>query len=479
MKCPKILFMLALVMTFSTSLAGEEFLLGNDNEDVKILETSDIPFNLPETLDPTSLRGTSRFLAQTPPRAKMTCDKYPRVCRAKGSTGPDCCKTKCVDVKTDRLNCGMCGKTSSYSPTYNTPTIYKPNKKVMNVIDSCWRKNPNWASNRQALAECAVGFGKNAMGGKAGLIYVVTDPSDDPINPKPGTLRYGAIQTKPLWIIFGRDMVITLKNELMLNSYKTIDGRGAKVEIAYGPCITVQRVRNIIIHGISIHDCKPGKAGIVRDSVVHAGHRLGSDGDAIDIFASSNVWIDHCSLARAADGLIDVIHASTAITISNNYFSQHDKVMLLGHNDQNTEDKVMRVTIVFNRFGSGLIQRMPRVRLGYTHVANNKYDEWQMYAIGGSANPTIFSEGNYYIASKNANAKQVTKREESKNGWKNWKWRSSRDVFVNGAYFVPSGWGSCNPNYSKSQSFTVAHGSMVPALTSDAGPLGCVRYKAC
>ena len=73
---------------------------------------------------------------------------------------------------------------------------------------------------------------------------------------------------------------------------------------------------------------------------------------------------------------------------------------------------------------------------------------------------------------------QVTKR-ESTNGWKNWKWRSSKDVFVNGAYFVPSGWGSCAPNYSRSQSFSVAHGSMVPALTSDAGPLRCVRYKAC
>jgi len=55
-------------------------------------------------------------------------------------------------------------------------------------------------------------------------------------------------------------------------------------------------------------------------------HRQGSDGDGIGIFASSNVWIDHCFLARCADGLIDVIHASTSITISNNYFTQHDRV---------------------------------------------------------------------------------------------------------------------------------------------------------
>ncbi|XP_023001281.1 probable pectate lyase 16 [Cucurbita maxima] len=355
---------------------------------------------------------------------------------------------------------------------------YTPTKNNMNIIDSCWRSSSNWAKNRQALANCAVGYGKDAIGGKFGTIYVVTDPSDNPSNPKYGTLRYGVIQNKPLWVVFAKSMVIVLKNELMINSFKTIDGRGANVEIAYGPCITVQRVSHVIIHGISIHDCKPAKAGLVRDSVTHVGKRRGSDGDAISIFGSSHVWIDHCYLARSTDGLIDIIHASTAVTVSNNYFSQHDKVMLLGHNDGFTDDKIMRVTIVFNRFGAGLIERMPRVRFGYTHVANNRYDEWKMYAIGGSANPTIFSEGNYFVAPKNSNAKQVTKREVNK-GWNNWKWRSSRDVFLNGAYFVQSGWGSCSPFYTRAQSFPVAPGSKVPALTANSGPLRCSIGKPC
>jgi pectate lyase len=48
-----------------------------------------------------------------------------------------------------------------------------------------------------------------------------------------------------------------------------------------------------------------------------------------------------------------------------------------------------------------------RVRFGYAHVVNNRYDEWLMYAIGGSADPTIFSQGNYFMASKNSDAKQV------------------------------------------------------------------------
>lgn len=72
-----------------------------------------------------------------------------------------------------------------------------------NPIDDCWRCDLNWESNREHLADCAIGFGHEAIGGRGGNVYVVTDPSDpDPENPPPGTLRYGVVQDGPLWIIF-------------------------------------------------------------------------------------------------------------------------------------------------------------------------------------------------------------------------------------------------------------------------------------
>ncbi|CAL9017716.1 unnamed protein product, partial [Prunus brigantina] len=46
---------------------------------------------------------------------RLTCNKFPRICRAKGSPGPSCCKKKCVNVLTDRLNCGRCGKKCRYN----------------------------------------------------------------------------------------------------------------------------------------------------------------------------------------------------------------------------------------------------------------------------------------------------------------------------------------------------------------------------
>ncbi|KAL0704019.1 hypothetical protein Bca4012_070444 [Brassica carinata] len=38
--------------------------------------------------------------------AAMTCDKSPRVCRLKGSLGRACCRKRCVDLRTNKLNCG-------------------------------------------------------------------------------------------------------------------------------------------------------------------------------------------------------------------------------------------------------------------------------------------------------------------------------------------------------------------------------------
>ncbi|KAL2246881.1 pectate lyase [Sesamum indicum] len=349
-----------------------------------------------------------------------------------------------------------------------------------NPIDDCWRCDPNWEQNRQRLADCAIGFGKNAMGGKGGRIYVVTDSGDDdPVNPRPGTLRHAVIQDGPLWIIFRRDMVIRLNQELVMNSHKTIDGRGASVHIAGGACITIHHVTNVIIHGIHIHDCVKAGNGIIRDSPEHKGWWEVSDGDGISIFGGRDIWVDHCSLSNCNDGLIDAIHGSTAITISNNYFTHHDKVMLLGHSDEYTQDKNMQVTIAFNHFGEGLVQRMPRCRHGYFHVVNNDYTHWEMYAIGGSASPTIYSQGNRFLAPNDRDRKQVTKHEDApESEWRHWNWRSEGDLMLNGAYFLQSGTGA-GATYARASSLSARPSSLVASITTAAGALNCKRGARC
>ncbi|KAM7521788.1 hypothetical protein LguiA_011690 [Lonicera macranthoides] len=271
-----------------------------------------------------------------------------------------------------------------------------------NPIDDCWRCDRNWMRNRRRLADCSIGFGRNAIGGRDGRFYVVSDPKDDdPVNPRPGTLRHAVIQDRPLWIVFKRDMVITLKQELIMNSFKTIDARGVNVHIANGGCITIQFITNVIIHGLHIHDCKPTGNAMVRSSPSHYGWRTMADGDAISIFGC---------------------------------------------------------------------------RHGYFHVVNNDYTHWEMYAIGGSADPTINSQGNRYLAPANPFAKQVTHRVSG--DWKGWNWRSEGDLLLNGAYFIQSGT-RAGASYARASSLGAKSSSMVASLTSGAGALSCRRGFQC
>ncbi|KAM0866200.1 hypothetical protein ACQ4PT_042785 [Festuca glaucescens] len=240
-----------------------------------------------------------------------------------------------------------------------------------NPVDDCWRCNPSWSDNRQRIADCTIGFGRNAIGGKNGRIYAwtdppwvmgytfVTDPGDDnPVRPSPGTLRYGLVQDEPLWIVFDRDMKIRPKLELVV----VREG---------GACFAVNNVSNVIIHGIT-----------------HTRLQAYTQGGNI------------LQLVACADSLVDVTVASTALTVSNSLFTNHNKDMLLGHSDAFSDDRSMQVTVAFNRFGPGLVQRMPRCRFGVFHVVNNDYLNWEMYAIGGSASSTILSHSKRFYADR-------------------------------------------------------------------------------
>lgn len=102
-----------------------------------------------------------------------------------------------------------------------------------------------------------------------------------------------------------------------------------------------------------------------------------------------------------------------------------------------------------------------------------------MYAIGGSANPTILSQGNRFMASANPFTKEVTKRQNAdQTEWKNWNWRSEDDVLLNDAYFTQSG----SPEYAAyatAYSITPKSSALVGELTRNAGVLSCKRGTRC
>ncbi|KAL0648339.1 hypothetical protein Bca4012_046630 [Brassica carinata] len=158
----------------------------------------------------------------------------------------------------------------------------------LNVMDKCWRPNPHWRKVRNQLARCSVGFAGKMTGniGKGVTQYKVTDPSDDPLNPKPGTLRYAATLIKgKKWITFKRNMKINLHKPLLISSFTTLDGRGVSVHISGPACLIVYKATDVIIHGLKIHDCKahPPSSVMGPDSKIM---ELGQvDGDAIRLYA--------------------------------------------------------------------------------------------------------------------------------------------------------------------------------------------------
>ncbi|XP_027915937.1 probable pectate lyase 16 [Vigna unguiculata] len=350
----------------------------------------------------------------------------------------------------------------------------KINGLKMNAIDRCWRPNSEWMRHRSQLATCSVGYAGKMINniGSDLIYYKVTDSSDDPINPKPNTLRYGTsiIQGK-VWITFQKNMIITLEKPLLISSFTTIDGRGVNVHIANNACLMIFKATNIIIHNIRVHHCKPQAPGIVmgpKGKVIPLGH---VDGDAIRLVTASKIWIDHNTLYDCQDGLLDVTRGSTDVTISNNWFKNQDKVMLLGHDDGYVRDKNMKVTVVYNHFGPKCNQRMPRIRHGYAHVANNLYQGWLQYAIGGSMEPSLKSEANLFVAPKIGN-KEVTWRKSNDTNGDRWDFHSVRDMFENGASFTVTKGGSMQkPNYSKEQIFKVVDAKFVRSLTRSSGVL--------
>ncbi|KAL3745895.1 hypothetical protein ACJRO7_014918 [Eucalyptus globulus] len=111
---------------------------------------------------------------------------------------------------------------------------------------------------------------------------------------------------------------------------------------------------------------------------------------------------------------------------------------------------------------------MPRCRFGYFHVVNNDYTRWKIYAVGGSSNPTVNSQGNRYFAPQDDNNEEVIKRMDTdESEWRKWNWRSEGDPMVNGAFFVTSG-ADMSPLYAEASSMSFPSASYINHLTATA-----------
>jgi pectate lyase len=165
-----------------------------------------------------------------------------------------------------------------------------------------------------------------------------------------------------------------------IRSNKSVIGLGNDARIVGGG-LYMYRASNIVIRNLTIE---------------------GADEDAIGITTESHhIWIDHCTLSNAADGLLDIVRQSSYITVSYNVFRNHVKTMLIGHSDAASDDTgFLKITVHHNWF-DGTSSRHPRVRFGQVHVFNNYYTNNAEYGVASTMEADVLVEGNYFLGVAN------------------------------------------------------------------------------
>ena len=240
----------------------------------------------------------------------------------------------------------------------------------------------------------------------------LTTEDDQSSTPPTGASRSSLFAD--LWILnkaYG-DLI-----KLTIPSNTTLIGKNEKAGIR-GGSIQLNGVSNVQIRNLTLQDaCDPFPHHEVNSKVETDGYN--AQWDCITVQGScTNVWIDHCTLEdtleltsvktagsssekwQTYDGLCDMKNASTNITVSNCYFNNHDKTMLIGSSDSDGDNSKRFISLIGNYFYN-CGQRLPMVRNTTLHVLNNYYDASsphyaQSYAVGVRQAAIIYAENNYF-----------------------------------------------------------------------------------
>ncbi len=126
--------------------------------------------------------------------------------------------------------------------------------------------------------------------------------------------------------------------------------------------------------------------------------------DCITIDGATNVWIDHCDIYDGQDGDMDIVNGANYIAVTWCKFSytsastNHQFCNLLGNSDSKTTDRgKIKVTMMYNWWANGVVERMPRVRFGQVHVVNNYFSSRQAsYCVRAGIEADLLVESNYF-----------------------------------------------------------------------------------
>jgi pectate lyase len=232
-------------------------------------------------------------------------------------------------------------------------------------------------------------LGQNGTtGGAGGRVVTATTAAqfiDYISRDEPLVVQVGGTITLPTGTSDGMHQVASDKTVIGLGSDARLTGGGLNIGAAVDDKVTSpppNAVHNVIVRNLAID---------------------GATDDLINVqMFSHHIWIDHNDLSNGDDGAVDIKRGSDFITVSWNRFHDHDKTLLLGHDDDNAaQDRGrLRVTYHHNDF-DGSDQRNPRVRFAEpVHVYNNYYRD-NSYGVASTMNAGVVLEGNYFFSVNN------------------------------------------------------------------------------
>jgi pectate lyase len=232
-------------------------------------------------------------------------------------------------------------------------------------------------------------LGQNGTTGGAGGPTVTVSTTaqflDYISRPGPYVIRVAGTITLPTGRTDGMHNVTSDKSIVGIGATAALVGGGLNIGLPVNNAITsppANAVHNVIVRNISFSSAT--------DDMIN-----------VQMF-SHHIWIDHNDFSNGDDGAVDIKRGSDFVTVSWNRFHDHDKTMLLGHDETGAAQDTGRLRVTYHHnFFDASDQRHPRVRFAeLVHVYNNYYRD-NSYGIASTYNAGLFVEGNYFLSVNN------------------------------------------------------------------------------
>lgn len=232
---------------------------------------------------------------------------------------------------------------------------------------------------------------------------------------------------------------------------------------------------------------------MILSEVIAADIYGGTGNDIIQLNGARHVWVDHCEMYSSLelppvdidgnnvintddakdyyDGLLDIKNGARFITLSNNYFHDHYKAILVGSGDDLTNEPIdskIRLTMYGNII-EDISSRTPLIRYGKAHVINNYYlgdDITLDSTVNARCGSEVLVEGNYF-----QNCKRTVGFYYDTSGFPTGTWNLLDNIWesCNSSYHPVDSTGSWTPSYDYN-SFAKSSSEITNLLLNNTGP---------